>query len=70
MRLRILFGMILLLVGLGLYAIAVMRVAVLILPDNLWIETFYYLILGTVWIYPAAKLTGWMQDLPDPPSRF
>ena len=70
MRLRILYGMIILLLGLGLYALAVMVVAVDFLPAQGTVELVYYLFTGTLWIYPAAKLTKWMQDLPPPPDRF
>ena len=38
MRLRIFFGTLILIVGLGLYALA-----------------------GVAWVFPAARLTGWMQ---------
>jgi predicted membrane channel-forming protein YqfA (hemolysin III family) len=69
-RLRILFGTLGLIVGLGLYALLVMRLAVAVLPDNRWIEAVFYLAFGMVWIFPAARLTRWMQDLPPVPDRF
>lgn len=65
-RLRILYGMLLLIGGLAAYSLAVMALAVRILPDSGWAEFPYYLVAGTIWIYPAARLTRWMQDLPDP----
>jgi len=65
MRLRILFGMVLLIALLGIYALLVMSLAVRILPDQTLVEVLYYLVTGTVWIYPAAKLTRWMQDVPE-----
>ena len=70
MRLRILYGTVLLLVGLGLYAVAVTAVAVAILPAQWAVQLVYYFITGTAWLYPAALLTKWMQDLPPPPDRF
>jgi hypothetical protein len=70
MRLRILWGTIILLVGLGLYALAVMVVAVAFLPANGAAELVFYVVTGTIWLYPAVRLTKWMQDLPDPPDRF
>jgi hypothetical protein len=70
MRLRILYGTFLLLIGLGLYAVAVTAVAVTILPAQWAVQLVYYFITGTVWLYPAARLTKWMQDLPPPPDRF
>ncbi len=69
MRLRILYGMILLVLGLGLYSLVAMAVAVRLLPDLGWVEFVYYVVVGTVWIYPAARLTYWMEDLPDPAPR-
>jgi len=65
MRLRILFGMVLLMLLLGVYALLVMALAVRVLPDQTLVEIAYYLVTGTVWIYPAAKLTRWMQDVPE-----
>ena len=70
MRLRILYGTIILLLGLGLYAAAAVIVAVDVLPTQWAVQLVYYFVAGTVWLYPAAKLTKWMQDLPDPPDRF
>jgi hypothetical protein len=70
MRLRILFGTLALILGLALYVLAVMRVAIALLPDNALVEALFYLVTGTIWIFPAAKLTKWMQDLPPVPDRF
>jgi len=70
MRLRILYGTIILLLGLGLYALAVTVVAADFLPAHWAAELAYYAIAGTAWLYPAARLTKWMQDLPPPPDRF
>ena len=70
MRLRILFGTLGLILGLGLYALLVMRLAIAVLPDNRIAEALFYLVTGIVWIFPAAKLTKWMQDLPPVPDRF
>lgn len=70
MRLRILWGMLLLLFGLGLYLLLAMSVAANLLPDNGVIAFGYYFVAGTLWLYPAARLTKWMQDVPPPPDRF
>jgi hypothetical protein len=70
MRLRILYGTLLLIAGLALYALAVMVVAVAFLPAQPAIELIFYAIAGTAWLFPAARLTKWMQDLPAPPDRF
>jgi hypothetical protein len=57
--------MVLLIVLLGVYALLVMSLAVRVLPDQTLVEIVYYLVTGTIWIYPAAKLTRWMQDVPE-----
>jgi hypothetical protein len=61
MRLRILFGTLLLVFGLGLYALLVMAAATRLLPDHWAVQTAFYAVAGIVWIFPAARLTGWMQ---------
>ncbi len=70
MRLRILFGTFALILGLILYAFGILLIATLILPENLILETLFYGVAGLAWLWPAAKLTYWMQDMPPPPSRF
>ncbi len=70
MRLRILFGTGLLIGGLVLYALLVMRAAVAWLPDHWAAELPFYFVTGTIWVWPAARLTAWMQDVPPPPDRF
>jgi uncharacterized protein YacL len=70
MRLRILFGTLGLIFGLAVYALLVMRLAIAVLPENRFAEAIFYLVTGIVWIFPAAKLTKWMQDLPPLPDRF
>jgi hypothetical protein len=62
MRLRILLGSLLLIVGLALYALAVMVVAMRLLPDQVAIEFAFYALAGIAWIFPAARLTRWMQQ--------
>lgn len=70
MRLRILFGTFGLILGLAIYALLVMRLAIAVLPDNQFVQAIFYLVTGIVWIFPAAKLTKWMQDLPPVRDRF
>jgi hypothetical protein len=70
MRLRILFGTLGLVFGLTIYALLATRLAVAILPDQWAIDLLYYIVAGTLWIFPAIRLTRWMQDLPPPPDRF
>jgi uncharacterized protein DUF2842 len=62
MRLRILIGSLVLILGLGLYALAVMAVAVRLLPDQWAVEASFYALAGVAWIFPAARLTRWMQQ--------
>ncbi|MDB5359862.1 MAG: hypothetical protein JWO51_1159 [Rhodospirillales bacterium] len=70
MRLRILFGTLGLIFGLALYALLVMRLAIAVLPENQLVQAIFYLVTGIVWIFPAIRLTRWMQDLPPVPDRF
>lgn len=63
-RLRILLGSLLLLVGLALYAAIVAGIAAAWLPHVTWLEAPYYALTGVAWVWPAAWLTRWMQDLP------
>lgn len=46
----------LIVVGLIVYALAVMRFAVAFLPDNLLAELVYYLVFGIAWVWPASWL--------------
>lgn len=69
MRLRVLAGTLILLLGLAAYALAVMSLAVRVLPDNLVVETLFYAVAGIAWVLPAAKLTRWMQDMPQAQDR-
>ena len=61
MRLRILLGSLLLVLGLALYALAAMAAAARLLPDNQAVELAFYALAGIAWIFPAARLTRWMQ---------
>jgi hypothetical protein len=61
MRLRILFGTLLLVFGLGLYALLVMVAAARLLPDHWAVQMAFYALAGIAWIFPATRLTGWMQ---------
>jgi uncharacterized RDD family membrane protein YckC len=64
MRFRVLAGTLILVFGLAAYALAVMSLAVRVLPDSLILETLFYAIAGIAWVLPAAKLTRWMQQTP------
>jgi hypothetical protein len=61
LRLRILVGTAALVVGLALYALAVMLVAVELVPEHWAVQAVFYLVAGIAWILPAARLTRWMQ---------
>lgn len=62
MRLRILLGSVLLVLALALYALAVMAAATRLLPDNQAVALAFYALAGIAWIFPAARLTRWMQQ--------
>jgi hypothetical protein len=63
--LRRLIGTIALLVFLIVYALAVMMVAVTVLPQaGKWAEPVFYLVGGLLWIVPAGLLIRWMYRKP------
>lgn len=62
MRLRILFGTLLLVFELGAYALAVTAAAVRLLPEQWAVEAAFYAVAGIAWIFPAAQLVRWMQQ--------
>ena len=64
MRMRILLGTLLLVLGLALYALGVMAVAVRLLPEQGAVAFWFYALAGVAWIWPAARLTRWMQQAP------
>jgi hypothetical protein len=59
MRLRILFGSLLLVAGLALYALLAMAMAAH-LPDSAVIAFAYYAVAGIAWVLPASLVTRWM----------
>ena len=61
MRLRILIGSVLLVLGLAIYAVLVAAVAQRVLPESIAVAILFYGVTGTVWVIPAALLTRWMQ---------
>jgi len=58
---RLAVGTAILVLGLAIYAFLVMYVAVTALPDSLVVQTLYYLVAGLLWVWPAARMTRWMQ---------
>lgn len=61
MRLRILVGTAFLVVGLAVYGVIVMAVAVRLPPQPVLAFGFYAL-AGIAWVLPAGWLTRWMQQ--------
>lgn len=66
MRWRLMVGTAVLVLGLAAYALLVMRLAVAILPENELVRGLFYAVAGIAWIFPAARLTRWIQA---PPGR-
>lgn len=62
MRLRILAGSVFLVFGLAIYAALVVVIVTRFLPDRLLIDMAFYAVAGILWIWPAARLTRWMQQ--------
>jgi hypothetical protein len=61
MRLRILFGTLLLIAALALYGLGVAALAAHVLPSGAWLALLFYAVAGIVWLVPAAWLVRWMQ---------
>lgn len=57
---RSLTGMILMIVGLTLYAFAAAAIGDLMVTWPLFVQMLFYLIAGLAWIWPAKKLLEWM----------
>ena len=62
MRMRKLFGTILLLVLLIVYSLIAMAVAVALEVNTTakWIEAVYYVVAGLLWVLPAMVIVKWM----------
>jgi Protein of unknown function (DUF2842) len=63
MRLRILVGSLVILIGLALYAAIAMAIAVR-LPENALIAFGFYALAGVAWLVPASYLLRWMVRAP------
>jgi len=61
MRLRILFGTLVLIAGLAAYGLAVAGLAAHVLPSGPVAALLFYAVAGLAWIWPAAWLVRWMQ---------
>ncbi len=61
-RVRKLIGLVLMLALVFFYALIVMTVAVTTnVPENPWLQFFYYLVTGIAWVIPAGAIIYWMQ---------
>ncbi|HET6519204.1 MAG TPA: DUF2842 domain-containing protein [Geminicoccaceae bacterium] len=57
---RSLIAIVVLVLGLGLYALIVARLGALILPPDRWLaHLVYYVAFGIVWVWPAAWIVRW-----------
>ncbi len=61
MRLRILFGTLILIAGLAAYGLVVAALAAHVLPPGPFAALVFYAVTGLAWIMPAAWLVRWMQ---------
>ena len=59
--LRIPLGILLLLVGLAVYALGVAWASQWIGQLPIWAQTLVYLVLGVIWILPLKPFLAWMQ---------
>lgn len=62
MRLRILAGTVLLILGLACYAVLVIVAVARLLPNETLLDLALYAVAGIIWIFPAALLTRWMNQ--------
>ena len=53
-------GMLILIIGLTLYAFLAAGIGNLLDDWNLAVQMTYYLIAGVIWIFPVKKLLQWM----------
>jgi hypothetical protein len=60
-RARKLIGGVILVVGIAVYALLAMRLAVAILPRNWAAELAYAVVAGIVWVFPFRRLLYWME---------
>jgi hypothetical protein len=61
MRLRILFGTIILVLGLAAYGLVVTSLAARLLPPGALGAFVFYAAAGMLWVAPAVWLVRWMQ---------
>jgi len=61
-------GTLILLSGLVAYALAMVWLAVSVLPDHWAVQIIFYPLAGIAWAFPAKPLIAWMQK-PDNPEN-
>lgn len=67
-RTRKLIGTIVLAIGVPVYALVVMTIASVRLPDTSTLtQTLFFLVTGLLWLLPAGFLIRWMQKADDGP---
>jgi len=59
---RSLYGMLILIFGLGAYAFLVAAGGDLLINTSMAVQVIYYLITGVIWILPVGKLLRWMAE--------
>ena len=64
---RKLIGTLVLIAGLITYALCMMWLAVVVLPDHWAVQIIFYPVAGIAWAFPAKPLIAWMQK-PDHPE--
>ena len=57
---RLALGTAALVVGLAFYSLVVMAMGGALLPESLVARTGFYALAGIAWVWPAARLTGWI----------
>ena len=65
---RKIIGMVFLIIGLAVYTLSAVFVAVTYLPNHWLIQLVYYTIVGIGWAFPAKHLLVWIHA-PDADSR-
>jgi hypothetical protein len=59
-RIRKLIGAAALVIGLTIYALAAMRLAVAIVPEHWLAQLAYAIVAGIAWVFPIRRFIYWM----------
>lgn len=57
---RNLVGVLILVAGLTIHALAVMQIGARITDQSILVQTLFYIVAGFIWLWPARALLGWM----------